>query len=222
MNQEYISVLHLVDIKVAYIGGGDGTYAESPISNLSSFIGRDISKDKKVAEVVKDITQNVQNIVAIDESGNDVRQEVLVQFDGTNSAFNRRKSAGVLPGYPKIKVPGYIISTDTNVLRTDGIVTETRLSSGIALDQYGFEIQDTDVAERKAKTNLVNAQSDLLQFQKQLISETKDEQVRVKSIMNTSISWNQSISPTKALVPPTTRRKDEVTGGSSSSITKTR
>lgn len=179
MNQEYISVLHLVDIKVAYIGGGDGTYAESPISNLSSFIGRYISKDK-VAEVVKDITQNVQTIVAIDESGNDVRQEVLVQFDGTsNSAFNRRKSAGV-PGYPKIKVPGYIISTDTNVLRTDGIVTETRLSSGIALDQYGFEIQDTDVAERKAKTNLVNAQSDLLQFQKQLISETKDEQVRVK------------------------------------------
>lgn len=200
MNQEYISVLHLVDMKVAYIGGGEGSYAESSFPTLSKFIGQYV-KSQHVEAVLKKIQEKAGKVLAINEENEEIPQEVLLQTSTIPASendnliskpspiysFNKKKQSTVPNVDTEIKVPGYIIATDKNVLRTEGVVTETRLGGGIALDNYGFKLQDTDIAEKNAQTDLVSAQTKLLQVQEQIIKETQNDSTRVKYLENINL-----------------------------------
>jgi hypothetical protein len=269
MNQEYISALHLIDIKVAYIGGGEGTYAEESISRLDEFVAKYIRaeeessiasdnsslSDTAASELPGDdeVEMNTGTATSIDKSSehesrsdlpdgdtknrsrtkeslveivaNDIREkarwildsegkfrDVLKDYTFTKAernkgvtnakefnilAFNKemKDEAGTRRNGEKIRVPGFVIATDKIVLRTDAVVTETRLGSGVALDKYGFDLQERDILERKAETDLINAKKNMLDVQKTVVEKS------LQGATNTEVSDdNESPSQQQQLV----------------------
>lgn len=165
MNQEYISVLHLVDIKVAYIGGGDGTYSEESLGNLETFLKKYIKIDN-VDEVMKYIIDRASFILDYNEDPVKVVETVDKTFGNKSFKFDRFQKGDrelirstLSPTEPRIFVPGFIIAYSSNIIRTDGIITEARLGEGNAQDSYGNRLEDTDIKEKEAQTRLTNAKA---------------------------------------------------------------
>jgi hypothetical protein len=199
MNQQYIHAVSLVDLKIAYIGGGEGTYAEEPISKLKSFLGRyiqegfiegeDENQDGKedqgdgvepqakretyVEKVMNDIYQKAGWILDWNSNPLYVLEDVEKKFGSKEFKFKRFNKTNIttLPTkYNFVKVPGFVIDVGTNVLRTDGILTESKLGAGIALDDYGRNLELEDIAEKRAQTNLLKGQKELLDLQKDIFT----------------------------------------------------
>jgi len=186
INQEYISILHLVDLRVAFIGGGEGTYAEEDISNLQSFVSTYV-KEEFVQDVVNRLYSKVQFITDY----KDETRELLTkkEFERPPSIFSTEEDTVPSASYYKfdndiksvldlsqddgsfnVEVPGVILAYGTNVLRTDGVIAEAILGQGEALDQFGNELLKEDINAVKASSRLKNAQADLLNLQKDILT----------------------------------------------------
>jgi len=210
MNQEYISVLHLVGLRVAYIGGGNGTYVEEDVSNLESFV-QGFVKKKHVEKVVNRLYRKLQFVTDYNENIREVLTKKTLDFstmgtitfphdpdveDAPTSyiAFDKNiksvLSRSVKDGF-KIEVPGVILAYDTNVLRTEGIVAEAILGKGDALDTYGKALQEEDIKKQNVDSRVQDAKVDLLYLQKHILTQgvedntiTKGQQLEGLSKLN--------------------------------------
>mmetsp|Transcript_17224 Transcript_17224/g.39806 ORF Transcript_17224/g.39806 Transcript_17224/m.39806 type:complete len:1287 (+) Transcript_17224:159-4019(+) len=205
MNQEYISVLHLVDIKVAYIGGGDGTYAETSLTNLETFLKNYITDEpskkqddegqtSRIKTIRDDIFERAKYVVDYQGDVAEVLEKLTLKFGNNARDFTRfKEQASFLKRRNKsgdyeetnIRVPGYIIAYDTNVIRTDAVVTEARLGEGNALDDFGLDLERTDIEAKEASTGLTNAKKGLLDVQRKAVQQYIDGIQNFEEILDT-------------------------------------
>jgi hypothetical protein len=166
MNQEFISLLHLVDARVGYVSAflrlSDGQrtfeYREATLPQILDLL-RAVVRPQYVSQVLADVFDVLANVS--DYSG--TLQTVVETVTPKDSAdkevpsaqytrFNRSlKGSWEDPdsGFKSPTVSGVVLTGTKIVLRTDGVAVEASLGQCTALDSYSIGLQDASVEQRK-------------------------------------------------------------------------
>lgn len=216
MNQEFISILHLVDLRISFVGSREGTYEEEDISKLREFVSTYV-KETFVETVVNRIYKKMQYVedykegrrevltkktldettgkwikeggVVVKKSDLDEMQHINPPLtfpsesgeSGTNGpssfiSFDKDLKSNLVLGSGLNQrsfgpVKGVILSYGSNVVRTDGILTEAIIGKGEGLDRYNNDLQQSDITEREAETGIKSARKDLLLLKKDVLGK---------------------------------------------------
>jgi len=174
MNQEFISLLHLVDVRIGYTNGIDEV-REVPLYELPEFLERVVVPEKREAveqriirelESIHDYQGNEPSgkfIVGVEDSKAPVRHAVNRDFASTYSAPTARPGAPVA----RYSVPGVIISAKTIVMRTDDVVVDALIGQGWALDPYSRALQEEEKRRKRLANNAAKLSNDLMAFEHQ-------------------------------------------------------
>ena len=162
MNQEFISIQHLVDVRVGYFkvetvnGVERYTYREVTLPELDSLIASVIVEARRT-EVRNIILHQLTNVFDYKD-----RHHVLVEEEPLRDASGKvvplsnylRMRKDYTSTYvdeasgTQIKVPGVILAANTHVLRTEGVIVEALLGHGDGLDTYSHGLQAEAVRAR--------------------------------------------------------------------------
>ncbi|WKX69578.1 hypothetical protein [Streptomyces sp. XD-27] len=150
MNQEYITILHLVDVRVGYWNGYGETVEEVPLSGLDKILNAYVKEEKR-DDLRKIILAQLSTIFDHEDELVTPSMVEKRQIDAGDSYLRWRK--GVTSTYEdvtgnEITVPGVILNVDKVVLRTEGVVVDALLGQGNALDDYSQGLQASAVRQR--------------------------------------------------------------------------
>jgi hypothetical protein len=170
MNQEFISVLHLVDVRIAYAafyrrtdtGELQVEYREATIAQIESFLRQVLIPDA-VPAVHAGILQALQQVADYRDCLTPLIERVVPTRAGPNGDIPAPEL-----GYWRVRrdlsqtwtdptggkhstVPGIVLSGDVNVMRTDGLIVDAVLGGGEALDRFSRDLQAATVAAREAE-----------------------------------------------------------------------
>lgn len=180
MNQEFITILHLVDVEVGFFNGGSGSGRVVPLFRLRELINEvvgdapggmpDVRRDQVETWVRQELgaildwngepantgaTRFIETASPVDGDG-----EPLAPYLRVNRRFTqtwRNEATGF-----EATVPGVIISADTNVMRTEGVIVEALLGQANALDPYSDNLQKVAIREKELANARVQAALDVL------------------------------------------------------------
>lgn len=178
MNQEFIAVLHLVDVRVAYFDGTAGSRDERPLFELDRLLERYVVADRR-AEVRAAILAELSTIKDSDGRRADKFIDKVTVRDGdteTELTYPR-----VNPGYEstyqpagggrEIRVPGVLVSAEAHVMRTDGVVVDAFLGQGNGLDDYSTGLQVQAIRERRLANDLRRIEVDRLRLANEILRD---------------------------------------------------
>jgi hypothetical protein len=151
MNQEFFTLLHLVDVRVAFFNGFAESRREVSLPELDSLLDEYIVEEKQ-GRVRDAITDALGSIV--DFSGSiqtDFLRKRKIGKEQEVTAVNREKTSTFTAGDREITVPGIIVDAKTAVMRTEGVVVEALLGQADALDEYAQQLQELEVDRREAE-----------------------------------------------------------------------
>jgi hypothetical protein len=178
MNQEYISLLHLVDVSVAFFNGYAESRMEVPLYDLDSLLNT-IIVNAKTAEVRQLIVNELATIFDYDDSVQSfVEERQLIGANNKPSADHSylRVRKDLTSTYKDdvtgaaFSVPGIILAANKVVLRTEGVIVETLLGQGDGLDDYSHGLQDETVRERQLTNDERDAEVKLDLLRQKVIS----------------------------------------------------
>jgi hypothetical protein len=183
MNQAFISLVHLVDVRVGFFNGFTETREEVALADLDGLLERVIVDEPRRKTVKAAILDQLQNV--LDHRG--------VSHSIVETATLRDAAGQPVPGssYLRVKrdltttfsdpvtgaavaVPGIIVAQDSNVLRTDGIIVESLLGQGESLDDYSKHLQQETIRAKILENELTDAR---LRREREIarILESRDE-----------------------------------------------
>lgn len=162
MNQEFYTVLSLVDVRVAFFNGYAESRREVPLPKLDDLLEEVVLPAQRDA-VRQKIRAALENIVDYDDKIQSFVEQVT-RFDGETPYLRVRKDLvstfkNAATGF-EVKVPGIPIAGTRNVMRTEGIIVEALLGQGEGLDAYSKGLQEQAV---RAKTIENDRQTSLVQ-----------------------------------------------------------
>jgi hypothetical protein len=188
MNQQFISLLHLVDIRVAYSNGLTGSnrvFRDVALPQLGSLLEEFIVADKhqEVKRIILDELNNIYDYK--DERCSFAEEKTLEVFDNQNNLISTfeypRARKGVTSVYQdpvhgmRINVPGIIMAADTYVLRTESVVVEALLGQAAALDTYSQGLQSSSVAAQEIKNQQALEAVAKARLARTIVEEKDDE-----------------------------------------------
>ena len=164
MNQEFITLLHLVDVRVAFFDGFAESKREVTLPELDSLLEEVIVDESKCEEVQKAIIDQLENIFDYkdqhhsfveekplkDRNGKDVPNSAYLRVKKDYTSTYKDEATGT-----EIVVPGIILSAKKSVLRTEGVIVEALLGQGDALDAYSHGLQDEAVRAMELSNTLM-------------------------------------------------------------------
>jgi len=173
MNQEFITIQHLVDIRLAFFNGDSEQTREYALSDMDQLLD-DVVIQTKHAEVKEVIETEISSImdylgnnpIAVDEQGTVVNNRKFIEEverkdkKGTAAGSYWRFAKDLFSVYPNpggssIKeIPGIILGVTKNTMRTDGVMVETILGGGDGLDAYSHAIQDEKTRGAKLENDV--------------------------------------------------------------------
>ncbi len=166
MNQEYFSLLHLVDIRLVYKNSSDGSMEEFAISEIDELLEKFIAEDQKEAikeyilrrsRYVVDYKGRVRKVVS-PFSFDIPDDDIIEEFEGFD---NDIVSEYVNNDGQKIEVPGIIVSVEKTTMRTDGVFVDSFRDGNI--DEYGQGLQKSKISEKEAQKNPKRSQEKVLE-----------------------------------------------------------
>lgn len=160
MNQEFTTLLHLVDIRVAFTNGFPDSYREVPLYRLDELLEEVIVEgevdDVTPREVVEEQILNQLTAVADykDTYQREFVEEAQFEEDPGYWRVNRDLRMTYEPpeqvdGDVRPTVRGIILSGTTNTLRTDGVIVDALLGRGEALEESGRRNQSQESRRQK-------------------------------------------------------------------------
>jgi len=175
LNQEYITKLHLKDIRIAFTNGRTGSYREVPLSGMRKLLTGMLKKDK-VDDAAKRILKNIAVVLDRQDVPRMILERVIMKNDLHTCKIEEAKmSGGEYPPPDNLcfyrfkkgpigqsdghQVDGVVMKEDVIVMRTDGVCVEALVGESDALDDYAMEVQK---AAAKART-LANRREKLAQ-----------------------------------------------------------
>lgn len=181
MNQEFITLLTLVDVRVAFFNGFAETRKEVTLPELDSLLEEYIVDDKH-DQVRKDIIEEILKNI-LDYQGNlhsDFIEERVIGGDEYNRVKMELVSVFKDPvTKTEIAVRGIILSAMTNVLRTEGVIVEALLGEGEALDSYATRLQELEVERRQAEIAREKAESERAALLNELVRDNDEERAKL-------------------------------------------
>lgn len=165
MNQEFITFLHLTDVRIGFFDGRGASRREVPLSGLEGLLDEVVkpSNRDEVRDIILEQLSAVRNhagtpvdvvkIVSIGP-GDEYRQfdpDLVTEFEDRQGKTH--------------EIPGVLLKADYHVMRTEGVIVEALLGNGPALDAYAERLQELEVERRGAlvrRDELVAAQQELI------------------------------------------------------------
>jgi hypothetical protein len=181
MNQEFVTVLSLVDVRVAFFNGYPETRREVALYDLDALLEEYILPANR-AQVRQEIQNELDTI--LDFQGN-VQTGFVASRSITQGATylrvdTQRTSIFTDPiTGTSVTVPGIILSVTRNVMRTEGVIVEALLGVGDALDEYATSLQKLEVQRRRAEAASVQAQSDRAELLNDLVRNGDETRARL-------------------------------------------
>jgi hypothetical protein len=193
MNQEFISLLHLTDGRVAFFkeefvnGQSQTSYTEVSLPQLDSLLARVIVPEHR--SEVKDALISQLTLVWDFEGTQMPFIEETPLSDATGqpipgSQFLRVKK--ITSKYPtfatvgnQIEVPGVIMAANVNVMRTEGIIVDALLGVGQGLDDYSQGLQGAAILEKQAANVEAQTETAKLQLALDLIKNRDTEAAKL-------------------------------------------
>lgn len=160
LNQEHISLLHLVDVRVGFFNGYVDTKMEVPIHDLDKLLDYCIRTEADRATVKADILYSLRHVFDYE----DKVQSMLVTPPRTfTERDNSKRTVETVarltstydPDGRNITVDGIILSARSVVLRTDAVIIEALLGQANALDDYSIGLQLERVREKQLANDAV-------------------------------------------------------------------
>lgn len=166
MNQEFITLLHLVDVRVAYVRGdivvGESgqemhwTYREVTLSQLDGLLSQIIVPERR-EDVRRAIVDALTNVFDYEDVPHTLFEERELKDASGNLIDKYVRVPRITSKYKldgkELEVPGVILSEMRNVMRTDGVVCEAILGQGTALDAYSRGLQREAVEARQLEND---------------------------------------------------------------------
>jgi hypothetical protein len=160
MNQEFVTFLHLTDVRVGFFNGDGASRREVPLPAIGSLLAEVVkpSKQQQVRDIILEQLSAVRdyagNIVDVVDTVSISAGDEYRQFDPTlTTPFVDRNGR-------QYDVPGVLLKVDYLVMRTDGVIVEALLGEGDALDDYAKELQSLEVERRGAEVSKLVADGD--------------------------------------------------------------
>jgi hypothetical protein len=156
MNQQFVSVLHLADIRVGYYRRtfkdsiATTVYKEVPLTELRPFLREVVTTDASRDQFLKALKVHLEGLR--DYTGaapKDFVTALDAQTWQINPAFKSTYKDPITEKVIPREVPGVVMTGSTNVLRTDAVIVEAVLGQGNALDAYSIGLQDQAVRLKK-------------------------------------------------------------------------
>lgn len=162
LNQEHITLLHLVDIRVAFWNGYSESVEEVPLPKLDGLIEKYIQPDRR--DEIRDLILDQLKIV-YDYNDELVDPPVVEEKPVADGDSYWRFRRDLISTYAdetgnEIIVPGVILSTNKIVMRTEGVMVDAILGQGNALDDYSAGLQNAVVEQRALANAEVQARLD--------------------------------------------------------------
>jgi hypothetical protein len=166
MNQEYITLLHLVDVRMAFWDGDPNPATsmtkEVALADLDSLLNYCIKKEKEdeVRQAIIDqlngifnyqgkvVPDFVQEMILRNGQGKPVRRYWKVNHTPKDEGKYTDETGN------NITVQGIIVSANKYVMRTDGVIVEALLGQAEALDNYSKGLQDHAVRAKELENRL--------------------------------------------------------------------
>lgn len=191
MNQEFISLLHLVDVRIGYFRVDEvagrtepvTTYREATLSQLDGLLDEVIVPEHR-EDVREAILHQLEHVFDYQDGHHSfVETKMLTDSSGTeipNAGYLRvRKELVSTYQDPTtgtaIDVPGIILAAVKNVLRTDAVIVEALLGQGDALDGYAQRLQELEVSNREVELARQNAVADRAVLVNQVVGDNDAE-----------------------------------------------
>lgn len=191
LNQEYVTKIHLKDIRVCFCNGRVNSWREVPLSGLRGLLS-EVLTPGKIDAVASAILKSVcisfdwedkpvplLQKITMNADGQDWKIEAALPVNGqfsppTESMSYRFKRGALAQDGKQHKVDGVVKSEQTIVMRTDSVFVEALLGQADALDNYALMTQHAATEERV----LVNAQKRLAL---EMLNEIDDPEARAKA-----------------------------------------
>lgn len=164
MNQKFVTVLYVTDVRIGFHNGDSSTWREIPLPNLEAFL----------EEMVKEADRDSMRLAIHDalyytfdwkgehrpmleerelKPGENVKPPIITdpqkpspytywKYCHNMTPLNRNKD-GV-----EASIPGVVIGVTDSTLPTDGVIVEALLGQGNALDAYSLGLQMEAVREK--------------------------------------------------------------------------
>jgi hypothetical protein len=190
MNQEFISIFHLVDVRIGFFNGFGESKREVPLYELDSLIDEVmIDDDEKRKGVRQIIIGELQNVFDYNnETQNLIEEQPLIAPDGQPplSYLRLKKIVTTYKGDTddegiEIKVPGIILSANKYTMRTEGVIVEALLGQGEALDDYSKSLQEEAIEAKQIANKLADAQLEREKLAQKIVKEKDAEAAEIFS-----------------------------------------
>ena len=158
MNQEFISILHLVDVRVGFFNGFAESRREVALHDLDSLLDEVIVNDPAVKLGVREtILGELQTIFDYQDEVQSAIESKDLPGGGSYLRVRKDFKTPVTVDDFSVNVLGIPVRVDTRVMRTEGVIVEALLGQGIALDPYSADLQDEAVRAKKAANGWAEA-----------------------------------------------------------------
>jgi len=192
MNQEFITLLHLVDVRVAFFNGFAESKREVSLPELDKLLEDVIVDQPKRQEVRQAVIDQLQNIfdykdrhhsfveekLLKDQQGNDVANSAYLRVKKGYTSIYKDDATGT-----EIVVPGIILSAKKSVLRTEGVIVEALLGQGDALDEYSHGLQDEAVHNHALNNKLLESAVEKSKLAVKIIQDKDEAAVKLFALV---------------------------------------
>jgi hypothetical protein len=177
MNQQFVTLLHLTDVRIGFFNGDRSSRREVPIYRLDDLLNEIVqpAKHTQVRQVILDQLNDIR-----DADGNfvDVLEEVSVAPNDSYLKFSSKLSATVTDDSDReFTVQGVLLHRADLVMRTEGVIVEALLGNGDALDDYAAEMQRIEADKRRAEIAALQAKAARLALVNDAIASGDDAAV---------------------------------------------
>lgn len=177
MNQQFVTMLHLTDVRVAFFNGDRASRREVPLSRLDDLLEEVVVAGKRA--MVRDIVlEQLRGVRDLDGTPVDVVRDVVLAPGDSYLQFDPTLSATVTDDADReFTVPGVLLHRADLVMRTEGVIVEALLGNGAALDEYATEMQQIEADRRRAEAAVLQARAARLALVNEAIASGDDAAV---------------------------------------------
>ncbi|MEJ2457356.1 MAG: hypothetical protein P8Y58_04085 [Novosphingobium sp.] len=196
MVQEYVSVIHMTDLRFALYDETAGPYATYSIHELDQFLDEYFETDthaairqRVLAEYYfvfdyQDQPQQFLEFSRLEYPAPTVGADPDIVFPESTSYFRTRKDMrSSIPGSAFIEVEGVALAVSKIRMRTDGVVVDAFLGEGDALDDYAQAVQTETVRELSMANDSAGHENALKAIAAQILETGDDAAARRYSVM---------------------------------------
>ncbi len=195
MIQEYISVLHLTDVKIALYDETPGPYPQFAIHELDKFLDEYFADDPEVrTNVLEGIIRELYYIFDYRDEPQQFLEQLNLEFPTTTingldislpesvSYLRINKSLKTaLEGREFIEVPGVVLRENVITMRTEGVVVDGFLGQGGdgdagLLDTYSASLQVETIREMALNNAMKQEEIDKMALGRDVVRHGHEEQ----------------------------------------------